>query len=50
MKQEKKLGKDIHIYSGKIINYQEIEKFNKRSELIQYLKDITYKLKDNKKK
>ena len=46
----KKIGEEIHIYSGKVIKYQEIKKFNKRSELTQYLKDITYKLKDNKKK
>ena len=45
----KKIGKDINIYPGKVIHYEEIEKFNKRSELTEYLKTVTYKLKKNKK-
>ncbi len=43
---KKKIGKSIIIYSGKIIHYEEIEEFKNRSELTEYLKNTTYRLKD----
>ncbi len=43
----KKIGKEICIYSGELINYSEIENIKDRVELTNYLKDITYSLKDN---
>jgi putative hemolysin len=43
---KKKLGKKINIYSGRIINYENIKSIKNRSELMNYLKNITYKLKD----
>ena len=45
-----KIGKNIDIYAGKIIHYEDIEKFSKRSELTEYLKDVTYSLKLDKKR
>ncbi len=42
----KKIGKEICIYSGNLINYEEIEKIKDRVELTNYLKDITYNLKN----
>ncbi len=44
----KKIGKQIDIYPGAVISYKEIEKFKSRSELTTLLKNITYKLKENK--
>ncbi len=41
----KKIGKEIYIYSGKLIHYADIKKIKDRTELTNYLKDITYKLK-----
>lgn len=46
----KKIGKDIDIYAGKIIHYEDIKQFSKRAELTEYLKDLTYSLKFNHKK
>ncbi len=45
MKQEKKIGKEIIIYSGSKINYDEISHIKSRQELTKYLKEITYSLK-----
>ncbi len=42
----KKIGKDIFIYSGNLINYTEIEEIKDRLELINFLKNITYNLKN----
>lgn len=44
----KKIGKEINIYAGKLINYREIEDMNDRVELTNFLKDTTYNLKNNK--
>ena len=41
----KKIGKEICIYSGDVINYNEIKNIKDRVELTNYLKDITYSLK-----
>ena len=41
----KKIGKEIIIYSGKIIKYKNIEYIKDRNELTQYLKKVTYNLK-----
>ncbi len=43
----KKIGKDIDIYSGQLLSYSEIDKIKDRKELTNFLKNITYKLKDN---
>ena len=43
----KKIGKEICIYSGDLINYAEIKKIKDRVELTNFLKDVTYRLKDN---
>lgn len=43
----KKIGKEIIIYSGNIIRYDEISHLKNRRELIKYLKEITYNLKKN---
>jgi len=42
----KKIGKEICIYSGNLINYKEIEKIKDRAELTKFLKNITYNLKN----
>ena len=42
----KKIGKEICIYSGNLINYEEIEKIKDRTELTKFLKNITYNLKN----
>lgn len=41
----KKIGKEIIIYSGKRIKYDEISHIKSRQELTTYLKEITYSLK-----
>ena len=41
----KKIGKEIKIYAGNIIKYQNIEHMKDRQELTNYLKKITYSLK-----
>ncbi len=41
----KKIGKEITIYAGDIIEYQDIKHMNDRNELINFLKDSTYELK-----
>ena len=43
----KKIGKEIVIYSGSKINYDEISHIKTRHELTTYLKKITYNLKNN---
>ena len=43
---KKKIGKKINIYSGKVIKYDKIESIKDRSELMNYLKKITYALKN----
>ena len=42
----RKIGKEIIIYSGEVIENEEISHFKDRSELTKYLKDITYNLKN----
>ena len=42
---KKKIGKEIIIYSGEVINYKNISHIKDRKELTQYLKEITYSLK-----
>lgn len=44
---KKKIGKEINIYSGKLIPYAELEKYRNRKELTNNLKNITYNLKKN---
>ena len=39
----KKIGKEIIIYSGKIIKYADIEKYRSRKELTQFLKETKVK-------
>jgi putative hemolysin len=43
----KKIGKDIVIYSGKTIRYEEIAHIKDRSELSKYLKKQTYALNES---
>ncbi len=42
----KKIGKEIVIYAGKIINYDTIEHIKDRVKLTEYLKNITYGIKN----
>ncbi len=42
----KKIGKEIDIYSGKIISYNKLKNNKDRVELTKLLKNITYELKD----
>ena len=42
----KKIGKQIDIYVGKIIKYENISKIKERKKLINYLKDKTYEIKN----
>ena len=42
----KKIGKEISIYSGNLISYADIENIKDRSELTDFLKKITYSLKE----
>ncbi len=44
---KKKIGKEIIIFSGEVINYKNISHIKDRKELTQYLKKITYSLKKN---
>ena len=44
---KKKIGKEVIIYSGDIINYKDISHFKSRTELTEYLKETTYNLKNN---
>lgn len=41
----KKIGKEIIIYSGNLINYEQISHIEDRKELTNYLKELTYNLK-----
>ncbi len=41
----RKIGKEVTIYSGKIIKYKDISNMKDRAELTNYLKDVTYNLK-----
>ncbi len=43
----KKIGKEISIYAGELIKYNEIKDIDDRSELTNFLKDKTYSLKVN---
>ena len=43
----KKIGKEIIIYSGNTIKYEELSHIKNRGELINFLKDTTYSLKKN---
>ena len=43
----KKIGKEVVIYSGKVITYKELSHMNDRQELTNYLKNTTYNLKKN---
>ena len=42
----KKIGKEIVIYAGKVIKYDNIEHIKDRAELTEYLKKITYNIKN----
>ena len=42
----KKIGKNIEIYAGKIIDYKSIAHIKNRTELTEYLKKITYEIKN----
>ena len=42
----KKIGKEIIIYSGNRIKYDDISHFKSRHELTKYLKEVTYNLKN----
>ena len=42
----KKIGKIVDIYPGDIIKYEDIAFLKDRIELMQYLKNITYNLKN----
>ena len=42
----KKIGKEITIYAGNIINYPTIAEISDRNDLINFLKEKTYKLKN----
>ena len=42
----RKIGKEIVIYSGNVIKYENIKDIKDRNELTKYLKNITYKLKE----
>ena len=44
---KKKIGKDIIIYSGKTIKYNELSHMKDRKHLTNYLKETTYKLKSS---
>lgn len=44
----KKIGKQITIYSGSLIKYDNIKHIKERNKLIKYLKQITYNLKYEK--
>jgi|TARA_B000000557_G_scaffold193572_1_gene159022 putative hemolysin len=46
----KKIGKEINIYSGDLISYEEISHIEDRRQLTQYLKTITYSLKNSSEK
>ena len=43
----KKIGKEIIIYTGDLIKYDDISQFEDRNKLTNYLKDLTYSLKNN---
>ena len=43
---KKKIGKDIVIYSGDVIKYSNISHLEDRQKLTNYLKDLTYNLKN----
>lgn len=42
----KKIGKEIKIYTGRTIKYEDLSKFKDRDELTTHLKNITYNLKN----
>ena len=42
---KKKIGKEVVIYSGKVISFDEISHLTNRLVLTNYLKEITYNLK-----
>ena len=44
----KKIGKNIIIYAGNIISYESINHIKSRTELIRYLKNITYNIKNER--
>ena len=43
---KKKIGKDIVIYSGEVVKYSSISHLDDRQDLTNYLKDLTYNLKN----
>lgn len=43
---KKKIGKQIIINSGDLIKYENLKRFNSRTEMINHLKKITYSLKN----
>ena len=46
---KKKIGKDIIIYSGETLKYNDLSHMRDRKELTNYLKETTYKLKNKDK-
>lgn len=43
---KKKIGKEVIIYTGDMIKYQDISHFNDRVRLTKYLQEVTYNLKN----
>ena len=43
---QKKIGKEIIIYSGNLIKYEDISHFEDRNKLTAHLKELTYNLKN----
>ena len=44
----KKIGKEIKIFSGQVIHYKNLKVYDNRNSLTNYLKKITYNLKNEK--
>ena len=46
MKQKKMIGKEIKIYPGKVMKFNDLNKIKDRNELTKFLKFETYKLRE----
>ena len=44
----KKIGKEIEIYFGKVLKYQNLKNVKDRNKLTEYLKEETFNLKKQK--
>ena len=42
---KKKIGQNVNIYSGNLIEYNDMSEIKDRNQLTKYLKDKTYSLK-----